>query len=267
MQIFKRYMREGPGVEPDEPRKRGIALYFEVLFQKFFKLMRANILYFIAGLPFFAIILFFIAPIYSGILLPPAYGAGSYANIVLNIFLTILIYNFLGSGPASAAYSYVIKCFTQGKIVFIASDGFGKFRENFKNAILLALTDIAVLIVFATAINFYKGKTELLTLWMLFFVSGMLIFYILSHSFAYHIMINFECSFGGVLKNAFIFTIAKLPMCILLGGLSAGIIYLMINYLSFFAIPIYIIAGITFTKFPLELYASEVIRDYIQEKR
>ena len=56
------YAKPGPGVDKNAPKKKGFFLYFEIFRRKFFKLLQANMLYFLCSLPFLAII-FFLTPI------------------------------------------------------------------------------------------------------------------------------------------------------------------------------------------------------------
>ena len=51
MALFDNYMKEGPGVDKNEKKKRGIFLYSDVVTRKFFQLMKLNILYVIFSLP------------------------------------------------------------------------------------------------------------------------------------------------------------------------------------------------------------------------
>ena len=63
MGIFNRYLKEGPGVEKDAPKKKGIFLFAELVKRKFFLMLKANALYSLVSIPFFAIALFVLAPV------------------------------------------------------------------------------------------------------------------------------------------------------------------------------------------------------------
>ena len=52
MKLFSRnYDRPGPGVSKDEPRKKGLARFFEVLFRDFFDLVKLNVIFLICIAP------------------------------------------------------------------------------------------------------------------------------------------------------------------------------------------------------------------------
>ena len=59
MGLFNRYLKEGPGVEKDAPKKKGIFLFFEIYFRKFFKLLKAGLYYMFESLPFLIIVVLF----------------------------------------------------------------------------------------------------------------------------------------------------------------------------------------------------------------
>ncbi len=265
MGLFNFYLKEGPGIDPNTPEKKGIALFFEILWRKFFPLIKANFFYFITSLPFFLILLIFITPMFTNSFVAAENAADDFGRIFFDLFFSFIIFNIIGSGPSSAAYSYITGCFTKSRPVWVISDGFDKFKENFKHSILLAVIDIAVLIIFAIAINFYRESTASISFYMYFFVIVFLIFYMISHTFAYQVMVNFECKFKDVLKNAFILTSAKLPMCVLLSIICVALCLLIFSYLGLLGIVAYITIGMSITKFPLEFYTSRVIKKFIEE--
>ncbi len=49
--FFKSFYNEGPGVSPDEPEKKGVAKYFELLFNDFWSLIGISMLYLLCCLP------------------------------------------------------------------------------------------------------------------------------------------------------------------------------------------------------------------------
>jgi uncharacterized membrane protein YesL len=51
MSIFHSYLKEGPGVEKDAPKKHGLALFCDVLVQEFWTLIELNLIFVLACLP------------------------------------------------------------------------------------------------------------------------------------------------------------------------------------------------------------------------
>ncbi len=270
MGLFNSYLKEGPGVDKNAPKKKGIFLFFEIYFRKFFKLIKANCIYLLESIPFLAIATFLLAPFIStamGIGKAIAVDMGNTNTIlVVYVFIACGLLNIFGSGPASAAYSYVTRCFVRGEHTWVWSDGWDKIKENFKYAILLMIIDIAVIFIAVYGIYFYGAFSEsvpesMQAMFGIFrYIIGVLFFlYMLLHIFAYQIMVTYECKFKELLKNSFIMMMAKLPMCLLLAAVTSAIFILMFVYFGRWGIIIYALLGISLTRFPLEFYAARVI--------
>ncbi len=256
MGLFNYYLNEGPGIYPNAPKKEGIALFFDVLFRKFFKMMKANILYFLFSIPCYILFLLFIAPMYSGIFISSEILRDGISSAAYDILFAGILFNFIGSGPLSAAYSYILRAFTKENYVWVFHDGIKIIKENFKQAVFVFVIDIAVLVVLAFAINFYKTRAGLLGAIAYFVMIALLIFYCLSHSFIYQIMITFKCSFKELWKDSFILTLLKLPMCLLFAALGVSLCYLIFGYFGLKGILFYVTLGMHFSKIPIEFYAT-----------
>lgn len=62
MGLFNGYLKEGPGVDKNAKKKKGFFLFLDILFRKFFNLIKANCLYILFSIPFIAVIFMFIVP-------------------------------------------------------------------------------------------------------------------------------------------------------------------------------------------------------------
>ena len=69
--------------------------------------------------------------------------------------MSLLIFNFIGFAPISAAYAFVTRCFTRGEHAWLISDGKDMIRDNFKQSILLFIVDVVILFLATNAIYFY----------------------------------------------------------------------------------------------------------------
>ncbi len=69
---------------------------------------------------------------------------------------SIGVFTFWGSGPATAAYSYITRCFTRGEHTWVLSDGADKFKENFKQSMVVVLIDAVLLVFGINAILFIR---------------------------------------------------------------------------------------------------------------
>jgi uncharacterized membrane protein YesL len=284
MGLFNSYLKEGPGVDKNEKRKKGIFLYFEIVFAKFFKFLRANSLVSLVSLPYFAIAFFFLCPmvmrgfgldtILNDVIQQQGVSGENAALIKLALegAISVMLFNFFGSGPASAAYAYITRCYTRAEHAWILSDSKDKFKENFKNSALLFIADVFVIVLVMNAVYFYgqyaleaSGGMAMMFTYIKFFAIMVFIVYMMMHIYAYQLMVTYECNFRMLIKSSFMFTIAKLPMNIILSAVSLALIFIPMQYFHpLIAVLFYMIVGMTFTRFPLEFCAARVIEKNIK---
>lgn len=264
MGYLNSFYNAGPGVSKDERKKKGFFVYFEVLGAKFFKLIKANIIYFLASILYIVLAIFFLAPLISnGFGLESILSGLEDAQKAKSIIYTILscwLLNFFGAGPASAGYAFVTRCFTRREYTWVFSDGWDKFKENFLSSVKLLVTDIIVIFILMNAISIYSQISDGNVFYMFLRYLLMVIFfvYMMAHIFTYQIMVTYECKFKDIIKTSIIMAIANLPVCVLL-IIITGAILLLISNLGLFTPAVFAILGMSFTRFPLEFYATRVI--------
>ncbi len=283
------YMKEGPGIDKNAPKKKGVFLYIDVVFRKFADLMGTGFACFIISLPFLAFAYVVLSSfIMNGLGISAAIentaqsmsGEGADAEkaaqvlyFSLRAMITILVYNFFGSGPVSASYAFITRCFTRGEHVWKMSDGWDKFKENLKQTALLLVLDIVVIALGSNAIAFYSalagantGASAMALTAAQYFTAIILILYMMMHIYIYQIMVTYECSFNDLIKSSITITIAKLPMSVLLtvitGAVTTVLLGTIVNPLV--GIIIYAVIGHIFLRYPLEFYASRVIEKNIK---
>lgn len=272
------YDKPGKGVDKNAPKKKGFFLFFDILIHKFTKFLGANCMYAITSILWIAVLY-----IFGGIVLSSTnivqnvsntiieMGTSSTAEevqgsimILLQLAFSIGVFTFWGAGPATAAYSYITRCFTRGEHAWILSDGLEKIKENFKQGMLVLLIDAVLLVFGLNAILFYHSLyvTTGSMLWMMlsYIMILVLVIYTMMHPYLYQIMVTFECGIGSIYKNALLITLAKLPgnfFATLAGVVIYGMLFTFINPLA--AAIIAIIVGLCVTCYPAEFYAARVI--------
>ena len=278
MGLFNGYLKEGPGVDKNEPKKRGIFLYTDIVIHKFSKLLGANCLLFVTSLLWIAALYFFSAMFLTntGIVERIANAISADNNtinleqarasitVMLQLLMAFAIFILWGSGPSSAAYSYVTRCFTRGVPVWVASDGWDKFKENFKQGMLVVIIDAVVLVFGANAMLFYHSfyAATHSFIWMLMTYMMILVFviYTLMHPFIYQIMVTFECSLVTIYKNALLISLAKLPGSVMTTAISAAVIVLLFNVMNPVVAALFLgVFGLIVTRYVTEFYATRVI--------
>lgn len=277
------YAKPGPGIDANEPEKKGFFRFWEMVFEKFSKLIGTNALHAALSIPYL-IILYIIAPV-SGEwfqnfaaditqnandmeVIAETLSMGFRAMFALGVFM------LWGSGPSSAMYAYITRCFTRRDPVWIMSDGFDKFRENFKQGMVVVIIDLIVLVLGINAVwvyyHIYSSTGG--TVWMLLCSLMCVIFlvYTWMHFYIYQIMVTFECKISQLYRNSLLFAIAGLPVNLMLTILNAAVIaglFLVLNPL------VVIIADLLFlailTRLPIEFVSARKIRKILidnQEK-
>jgi len=275
------YAKPGPGVEKDAPKKKGVFLYFELLGRKFFKLCQVNMLYFLFSLPYLVLMFLLIVGMFGGTfgkiidmlaIEGASEEAASTIMIMLSMFLTMLFYGLWGSGPASAAFAYVTRCFTREEHSWIFSDFIKIFKENFKQGMILVVIDFVAFFLMLNAIvmywNMYLEKSQFMFMLLAYFCVMMFIIYTFMHFHIYQLMVTFKCSFRQLMKNALMLAFGKAPMNLILTAISGGLLFVLFNFLQpVFAVFVCFLIYLGLVRFPLEFYSARTIQRIAVELR
>lgn len=218
------YEKPGRGVDPDAPQKRGLFLFFDILFRKFWKVCTLSMFYTLLSVPALAIYLLW-NTLLQQILSPiqdPAFI--TYIGIYLAMFLLC----FLGAGPVSAGAAYVLRNFSREAHSWVWEDLWTETRSNWKQGIALFLLDIVVITILVFAAVLYLGSGNVMPLPPMlsavfgFFALVCLILYFIMHFFLYPLMVTMDMRFGTLLKTALQLTMMKLPQSVLVFALALG---------------------------------------------
>lgn len=271
MGIFSfNYNKPGPGVDKDAPQKKGIFRYFEIFFRKFWKLLQVNMLYFLCSIPMI-VILYGLIPVDDMKLIAfiqdgsaEITEAAAMVPLTIRSILTIMLLVFLGSGPASAGYAYVTRCFTREQHAWILSDFKDKFKENFKQSIIVSIIDLVVIWFGSFAVRFYYAQYSATSssIWLVLccLLFTLLVLFTFMHMYIYQFMVTFEYKLSQLYRNAFIFSFAQLPINIFIAIVAIGINVLMFSFLHpLFIVFIDLIIGYSLMRFPMDYTAARAI--------
>lgn len=272
MGLFRfNYNKPGKGVDPNEPEKKGFFRYWEVVFEKFTKHLGLNCLYALISLPFL-VILYLLAPVnpewFSNILDTTDESALQSIAFGMRIMFTVLMFLLWGSGPATTVYAYVVRCFTNRTPVWMISDGFDAFKQNFKQSILVGIIDVAVLIFGINAIYFYYSMHAQTgqSIWMFICSLTVMMFIIFTwmQFYIYQLMVTFKLKFKELIKNSVLMAIAFLPFNVFFTVLNVAIVFGLFMFLDpMFAALILLVVGTLFTRLPIEFSAARRMRTLI----
>lgn len=197
-------------------RKNAFFRYFELLLNRFNKLVTLNILYFLfilpllTGLIIFTLNLFGISestvdaiPIIRSAIKIAYYFPKPIAYILF--IASALLY-----GPITAGLTYVIRCFVEGKHAWYA-EMFTRAKDNLRQGLVLGVVDILVLISFlmymaldmseiGSVMKFYYSFMRIAAT-VIFFV------YIYIRYYIYTLAVTFNLKLFAIYKNAAIFAV------------------------------------------------------------
>jgi len=232
--IFNRnFNKPGPGVSKDEPRKKGAARFFELLFRDFADLVKLNVMFCIVLIPSVAAFVF---------------GSAMFGMIIG--FVVALIFAFPVGGALTAYYYYITKMMRDDPS-YAWFEFKRKFLENYKQAapigILCAGFSYAQIMLWSNLIiAVEQGEMVGDFLWyflvfLSFIVFMMIVPYIFMH-YAYVALGTFQ-----ILKNSVMMAFAYLPRSVMgsLFGGSLGIAYALFYPYSPLAIPLILLFGVS----------------------
>lgn len=284
--FFGGYDKPGAGVDPNAPKKKGIFFYIELVSRKFTKFLQAGIIFTLFSLPILAAVYFmsvflFAQPISAiqttamsvmqangveAAEMPAQLGTITFCICAM---VSVFFVTMWGSGPLSAGLSYVFRCFTREQPVWVWSDGKDKVKENLKQGFGVMAIDFVVFILLPFAVTFYynlskvAGMNLICTLIMYVLLLFALI-YTMMHPYIYQIMITFDCKFKDLFKNALLFSLAKLPVNLLLTAIALAIIVIPVAVGGVTGSMIIVAGGLSIgyivLRYPMEFYASRVIQ-------
>ncbi len=268
------YLKPGKGINANDPEKRSFFRFWEIIGEKFSKIIGLNIIYVLLSLPFIALMIFF-APIdyewISTLSQLDESGAVS-VYISLKVIFALCMFFLFGSGPASAVYAHAIRCFTIRKPIWILSDGKDIFKENFKQSMLLTLIDLVVILFVPVAIRLYFSlytQTQNTLIYVSIIVLSVLfVIYTWMHFYMYQFMTTFKLKLRHLFKNALLLTLASIPLNLVFTIICAGIVFIIFTYLNLIpALLIVCFFAPILTRMPIEFSATNRIKPIVKKAK
>ena len=231
------FSKEGPGVSKDALEKNRFFLFFEILGRKFSNLIPTNIIYFITLLPV-------IAGVLLSVRLNPQLFDDLSSSGPLFVFtgdiigLAILFVSLFITGPATCAFTYVLRNMQRQEHTWIFSDFKDQFKKNYKQGLCMSIIDVIIPFILYIAFCFYKFSLPVtmpemanLGTVLQYVIISLSIVFIMMHYYIYTMIVTFDLKFKDIIKNSIIFTFAKLPLNIFISLIIAGVIALSLWFL------------------------------------
>ena len=133
--FWQNFDQPGPGVDPDEPRKKGVRRFLELLVQDAGKLIKLSLIYQVFLLP--AQVLFLLFVYMDSIQLGP----------IALLFLGLFIIAAVVIGPATTARVYCLAKMLMDMPYFLWHDFWKAFKENFRATAIPGIVYASILAV------------------------------------------------------------------------------------------------------------------------
>ena len=233
MAFFKpNYSKPGPGVPKDEPPKKGIARFFEIMGRDFGNLLKLNLLVVLCCL---LPMTFLLLSIFSIL-----WGSGGY----LLYFLLALASGIL-VGPARTAEAYVISKMLRDDPGFVWHDFKKAFKENFKLSVAPGLLYVAIMGSQVLGfVIFFAAEQRPGIMWAAFLIlSCGLTMVVAPYFFAQAPYLDLSARI--LLKNSLLLGVRNLPRSVAGGVLQLGL--LAAQWSAFPAtLPVILLLGVSF---------------------
>lgn len=208
--------------EMDMPKTR-VSLFFLVLKDHFFDLVKVNLLQVVFWIPFMLWTFINLAAIQSidvETLLAQESGAmqimGAMASYLV-MWLIGLIPCLAITGPSSAGAAYVMRNWARDQHSFLFSDFKDAFKGNWKQALGVSCITAVVPTLVYTGVTYYgqMAGSNALMMVPLVLVLSIVLMWALMLPLLYPMMIGYELRFKYLVKNAFLMAAATLPQMLL----------------------------------------------------
>ncbi len=221
MGLFDRFYYGKAGqrdyTEANMPKTR-FALFFLVLKDHFFDLVKVNLLQLIFWIPFIFWTYLNIAAVQSidiesmdaGTLLGQLSG-------YLMMWLIGIVPCVAITGPSSAGAAYVMRNWARDQHSFLWSDFKDAFKSNWKQSLAVSAVTSAIPLIVYTAVTFYSqlGKNSPLLYVPMGIVLMLLLVYTCMLPLLYPLIVGYELSLVNVYRNGILMASASLPLMLL----------------------------------------------------
>ena len=208
--------------EMDMPKTR-VSLFFLVLKDHIFDLIKVNLLQVVFWIPFMIWTFINLAAIQS-IDVESIMAQEGGAMEIMNAIASYLVMWLIGlipclaiTGPSSAGAAYIMRNWARDQHAFLFSDYKDAFRSNWKQALGVSCITALVPTLVYTGVTYYSQMANSNALMMvpLVLVLSIALMWALMLPLLYPMMIGYELSFKYLIKNAFLMAAATLPQMVL----------------------------------------------------
>ena len=202
------------GIDKNAPEKRAFFEFTDIYGLRFFKIMGVSLLYFFTSVPFYiltTLVMTFIFQIFATAAPETMMFILGVDTLTDSVYLTasgvfsgiiaVFVCVFLGAGPTTAGFHYVLRNYVRHDHAWIFSDFFGKTFKNFGQAFLVWLFSMIGLVLLAFAWIFYSSMGGIFV-YFEYVVYFFLLIFVMMHIYIYQLMVTFKLGIKDLYKNA-----------------------------------------------------------------
>lgn len=192
--------------------------------------------------------------------------------IILNAAFVVSCIPLITVGPASAALTQVINDYLDGEQSLDISSYFSAFKKHFKQGLAVGIINLLFALGFLYNLLYFGFTDGLLSSYLTWLFGALTVLLYMVQVFVYNLMAKMRGSVLELYTNAFIITLAKLPMNLL--ALGGALIYPLIIVLIYFSsvipqavsmpiastLTLFSVFSVTF--FAASFYARYVIKNF-----
>lgn len=209
------YTTPGKGVSKDEPKKKGVALFWDILSRKFWKMVSLNLLYILFSIPALIIQWFATYTILTLVFSELMTADKEFVSAVVQLctFSTCIIFSLFGGGASTAGMAYILKNYRTDSHCWLWTDFISTFKSKFLKATGIFITDTVLLFLFAVNVWFYSmfAQNSIVAYLLLGLMFLFLFVFWLMHAYIYPILVSYDKKIFDIYKCSFILAIGKLP--------------------------------------------------------
>ena len=261
------FTKPGKGVEKDEPKKKGVARFWELAKRKLWSYVKLNFFYLITCIPAFVVVWLILTQILQQ--MANAQGDALAAITFLAFVLSLFLVMCYGLSPFSAGYYYVLRNYVRENHSWVFADFYGKTKQNLKKSLIMYFIDLAFMILTLFSLRIYiilsiSGMFAMQIMLIVYLI--MLILYSVMTSYKWTMTVTFDLNLFQILKNSLLLVCGEFKRTLIY--LVATFFYLVLFYLLFryfFVVALILFLLIGFSLFGLiqEMNVLPVIHKYL----
>lgn len=252
------YAKPGKGVSKEEAAKRN---YFDILGRHFWDLVKLNLLFVVCNIIFIAAAVL--------LALPYLMNFEEFLDGIIQAKYVLLpplpFVPFMMMGPFIAGLTYVLRNWSRQEHAFLVSDFFEHTKKNWRQGLQMSVISTTATFLYLTAVIFYlkSGLPAMIVL----AISAVIGFVMLAMSFyTYPMIVTFDMKLRDILKNAWIFAMAKLPQNLFFLIVISAVHLLLLYYLPLVWILLMGLILIAWTGYTINYYAWHVMDKHMMSQ-